>query len=126
MINRRKYRKRPSEFTGVRRIGKKLNLGVFCDDTFNWSGGFGRFLHRKRIRTESRASTILGKNRAKAIGLGKMPAVEIVEGDISRPSSLGPALEGVDRALMISSHRMDMAEFATKNDSAFGGASPAA
>ena len=53
---------------------------------------------------------ILVRDRTKAIGLEKVPTVEIVEGDMSRRSSLGSALEGVDRVLMISGPRMDMVE----------------
>jgi uncharacterized protein YbjT (DUF2867 family) len=60
-------------------------------------------LQRERVR-------ILVRNRAKAAELEKVPTVEIVEGDMSRPSSLGPALDGVDRALMISAPTMDMVE----------------
>ena len=53
---------------------------------------------------------ILVRNRAKAAGLEKVSTVEIVEGDMSKRSTLGPALDGVDRALMISAPDMDMVE----------------
>ena len=53
---------------------------------------------------------VLVRDRTKAIGLEKVPTVEIVEGDMSRRSSLGSALEGVDRALMISGPSMDLVE----------------
>src|SRR5580658_1047648 len=53
---------------------------------------------------------ILVRDKAKAIGLENVPTVEIVEGDMSSRDSLGSALEGVDRVLMISGPRMDMAE----------------
>src|SRR5215475_759408 len=53
---------------------------------------------------------ILVRNRAKARGLEKAPTVQIVEGDMSRPSSLESALDGVDRVLMISAPLMDMVE----------------
>jgi uncharacterized protein YbjT (DUF2867 family) len=58
---------------------------------------------RERVR-------ILVRDKKKAIGLAKVPTVEIVEGDMSKRSSLGSALEGVDRVLMISGPRMDMVE----------------
>src|SRR5262249_38065994 len=45
-----------------------------------------------------------------ARGLEKAPTVQIIEGDMSRPSSLGSALDGVDRVLMISAPLMDMVE----------------
>ena len=53
---------------------------------------------------------ILVRNRAKAAALEKVPTVEIVEGDMSRRNTLGPALDGVDRVLMISAPSMDMVE----------------
>ncbi len=53
---------------------------------------------------------VLVRDRTKAIGLEKVPTVEIVQGDMSRRSSLGSALEGVDRVLMISGPSMDMVE----------------
>jgi uncharacterized protein YbjT (DUF2867 family) len=53
---------------------------------------------------------ILVRDRAKAAALEKAPTVEIVEGDMSRRDSLGSALDGVDRVLMISAPRMDMVE----------------
>jgi uncharacterized protein YbjT (DUF2867 family) len=53
---------------------------------------------------------ILVRNRAKAELLEKFPAVEIAEGDMSKPDSLGAALDGVERVLMISASLMDMAE----------------
>ena len=52
----------------------------------------------------------LVRSRAKAKWLEGIPTVEIVEGDMSRRSSLAPALDGVDRALMISAPTMDMTE----------------
>jgi len=53
---------------------------------------------------------ILVRDRTRAIGFEKVPTVEIVEGDMSKRSSLGSALEGVDRVLMISGPRMEMVE----------------
>src|SRR6266404_4364068 len=53
---------------------------------------------------------ILVRNRAKAAALEKVPTVEIVEGDMSRRNTLGPALDGVDRVLMISAPSMDMVQ----------------
>jgi uncharacterized protein YbjT (DUF2867 family) len=48
-------------------------------------------------------------NAAKAGALSELPGVEVVEGDMGRPETLGPALEGVDRAMLISSSAADMA-----------------
>jgi uncharacterized protein YbjT (DUF2867 family) len=53
---------------------------------------------------------ILVRNRAKATELEKVRAIEIVEGDMARRGSLGSALDGVDRVLMISASIPDMAD----------------
>jgi uncharacterized protein YbjT (DUF2867 family) len=53
---------------------------------------------------------ILIRDRAKAAALQKVPTVELLEGDMSKPGSLGAALAGVERVLMISGPRMDMVE----------------
>ncbi|GHO75156.1 NAD(P)-dependent oxidoreductase [Ktedonobacter sp. SOSP1-85] len=45
----------------------------------------------------------LVRNRANAQALEALPTVEIVEGDMLRPETLGAALRDVDRVLMISS-----------------------
>jgi uncharacterized protein YbjT (DUF2867 family) len=73
------------------------------------TGLAGSFIADEFVR-QREPVRILVRNRAKAAGLEKIPTVEIVEGDMSRPSSLGSALDGVDRALMISSPLMDMVE----------------
>jgi uncharacterized protein YbjT (DUF2867 family) len=73
------------------------------------TGSAGSFIANEFVR-EREPVRILVRDRAKAAGLEKIPTVEIVEGDMSRRSSLGPALEGVDRVLVISAPRMDMVE----------------
>jgi uncharacterized protein YbjT (DUF2867 family) len=73
------------------------------------TGLAGSFIADEFVR-QREPVRILVRNRAKAAGLEKNPTVEIVEGDMSRRSSLGSALDGVDRALMISSPLMDMVE----------------
>jgi uncharacterized protein YbjT (DUF2867 family) len=60
-----------------------------------------------RQKTPVRA---LVRDRAKARELEALPTVEIVEGDMLRPETLGAALDGVDRALMISSTGPQMVE----------------
>jgi len=52
----------------------------------------------------------LVRDRSKAGQLGALPHVEIVEGDMARAATLGRALEGVDRVLMISSSDPQMVE----------------
>lgn len=48
--------------------------------------------------------------RASMAGLGGLAGVELVEGDMRRAETLGAALEGVDRVLMISTAAEDMTE----------------
>jgi uncharacterized protein YbjT (DUF2867 family) len=45
----------------------------------------------------------LVRNRAKAEALAALPGVELADGDLSKPESLGAALRGVTRAMLISS-----------------------
>lgn len=52
----------------------------------------------------------LVRDAAKAAALARLPHVEVVEGDMARGSTLGAALRGVDRALMISSSNPQMVE----------------
>ncbi len=52
----------------------------------------------------------LVRDRAKAHAFEALSTVEVVEGDMLRPETLGPALQGVDRVLMISSARERMVE----------------
>jgi uncharacterized protein YbjT (DUF2867 family) len=65
---------------------------------------------------------VLVRNRKKAAELEKAPTVQIVEGDMSKQSTLGRALDSVDRVLMISAPLIDMVE----TQSAFVDASKAA
>jgi uncharacterized protein YbjT (DUF2867 family) len=64
------------------------------------TGLAGSFIANEFVR-QREPVRILVRNRATATGLEKVPTVEIVEGDMSRRSSLGSALDGVDRTLMI-------------------------
>jgi uncharacterized protein YbjT (DUF2867 family) len=73
------------------------------------TGTAGSFIAREFVR-QREPVRILVRDRTKATALEKVPNVEVVEADMSRPSSLGSALEGVDRALMITGPRMDMVE----------------
>src|SRR5262249_42335754 len=52
----------------------------------------------------------LVRNRPQARELDEIPIVELVEGDMLLPETLGPALDGVDRVLLISSTNARMAE----------------
>jgi uncharacterized protein YbjT (DUF2867 family) len=57
-----------------------------------------RLLSAKGITTRA-----LVRSRARAEAIAAMPGVEIVEGDMARPETLGVALRDVDRAMLISS-----------------------
>jgi uncharacterized protein YbjT (DUF2867 family) len=73
------------------------------------TGLAGSFIANEFVR-QREPVRVLVRNRAKAAELEKVSTIEIAEGDMSRPSSLGAALEGVDRVLMISTPFMNMAE----------------
>lgn len=52
----------------------------------------------------------LTRDAAKAEPLAHLPQVEIVEGDMARPETLAGPLQGVERAMLISSSAPDMVE----------------
>lgn len=85
------------------------------------TGTAGSFIVDEFVR-QREPVRVLVRNRKKAAGLEKVATVQIVEGDMSKQSTLGRALEGVDRVLMISAPLMDMVE----TQSAFVDASKAA
>ena len=53
----------------------------------------------------------LVRSHAKAMALSSLPDVEIVEGDMIRPETLDGALQGVDRAMLISSSDLPCLRF---------------
>jgi uncharacterized protein YbjT (DUF2867 family) len=53
---------------------------------------------------------VLVRDPAKGAWLRELPGIEVVTGDMRVPASLGAALDGVDRVLMISSPRGDMVD----------------
>jgi uncharacterized protein YbjT (DUF2867 family) len=57
-----------------------------------------------------RGVRVLVRNADRAGDLGRLAGVEVVEGDLLRPRTLTPALEGVERALLISSADAAMVE----------------
>jgi uncharacterized protein YbjT (DUF2867 family) len=64
----------------------------------------------KEFARRGRAVRALVRNASGAGDLGQLAGVEVVEGDMLRPRSLGRALVGVERALMISSADGSMVE----------------
>jgi uncharacterized protein YbjT (DUF2867 family) len=73
------------------------------------TGTAGSFIAKEFVQKREPVR-ILVRDRTKAIELEKVPTVEIVEGDMSNRSSLGKALEGVERVLMVSGPTMTMVE----------------
>ena len=59
---------------------------------------------------QGQAVRLLVRDRAKAAKLTGAPALDIVDGDMARPDTLGAALDGVERVLMISGPDARMVE----------------
>jgi uncharacterized protein YbjT (DUF2867 family) len=66
------------------------------------TGMNGSAVTRELLRREIPVRALV-RDRAKAAALGPSPSLEVVEGDMLREETLGRALDGVTRALMISS-----------------------
>jgi len=64
----------------------------------------------RRLSAKGIPSRALVRNPAKAQPLASLPNVEVVEGDMARPDSLTDALQGVERAMLISSSDQTMVE----------------
>jgi uncharacterized protein YbjT (DUF2867 family) len=73
------------------------------------TGASGSAVIREFARNHVAVRALVRSGR-KAEELARLPGVEIVIGDMLRPDSLGAALDGVDRALMISSSEAAMLE----------------
>jgi uncharacterized protein YbjT (DUF2867 family) len=64
----------------------------------------------RRLSAKGIPSRALVRNLAKAQPLTSLPNVEVVVGDMARPDSLTEALDGVERAMLISSSDPTMVE----------------
>src|SRR5262249_53865973 len=73
------------------------------------AGNNGQATLRVFARQGARVRALV-RVEAQARLLHDLPGVELVVGDLAKPESLGPALEGVERALLISSATPDMFE----------------
>lgn len=73
------------------------------------TGLAGSAVIREFVRRNEPVRALI-RDSAKAATLGRAANVDIVEGDMLRPETLGPALEGVHRVLMISSADTKLAE----------------
>ena len=66
------------------------------------TGMNGSAVVRELVRREIHVRALV-RERARAAALGQSPSLELVEGDMLREETLGRALDGVTRVLMISS-----------------------
>jgi uncharacterized protein YbjT (DUF2867 family) len=73
------------------------------------NGLIGSAVIREFARQEYPVRALV-RNRAKAQALETLPGVEVVEGDMLQPETLGRALDGVDSVLLISSPNLQMVE----------------
>jgi uncharacterized protein YbjT (DUF2867 family) len=73
------------------------------------NGLAGSAVIREFARQQSPVRALV-RSRAKAQALARLPAVEVVEGDMTQPETLVAALDGVDRILLISSPDQQMVE----------------
>jgi uncharacterized protein YbjT (DUF2867 family) len=73
------------------------------------NGVSGSIIVREFARQKAKVKALV-RSRAKAQWLEGLPTVELVEGDMLRPETLGPALKDVSRALMISSANEQLVE----------------
>src|SRR5260221_2217529 len=64
----------------------------------------------RRLSAKGVPVRALVRNTTKAEALVGLPNVEIVEGDMARPETLSGALQGIERAMLISSSAPDMLE----------------
>ena len=67
----------------------------------------------------------LVRNAQKAVALAALPKVEIVGGDLVRPETLAPVVEGVDKPLLCSSIGPNLVELQGNFIRALNGRSPA-
>jgi uncharacterized protein YbjT (DUF2867 family) len=79
-------------------------------DPRNGSKRSERIGYFREFARHGAAVRALVRDRAKARALDASPTVEVAEGDMQKPDSLGAALDGVNRALVISSATPQMAE----------------
>lgn len=73
------------------------------------AGLSGSIIVRELVRQRVAARALV-RSAARAPWLQQLPGIEVVEADLGRPETLGAALEGVERALLISSANMRMVE----------------
>jgi uncharacterized protein YbjT (DUF2867 family) len=67
----------------------------------------------QRLSAKGIPARALTRSIAKAGALSSLPNVELVEGDMARPETLAAALQGIDRAILISSSEPAMQQVQT-------------
>ncbi|MEO5756273.1 MAG: SDR family oxidoreductase [Mesorhizobium sp.] len=71
----------------------------------------GRAIVQEFVRQKHKVRALVRDvAKASAAGLDRLEGIELLEGDMRRPETLGAALDGVERALMISTAAQDMTE----------------
>src|SRR5579859_4237164 len=101
-IDRPTVRAYPWTCAGSRRQLDSIQGGDMTVLVTGATGRSGSAVVRELVRRQ-RPVRALVRSRARAAWLEALPGVEAVEGDMIRPETLGAALDGVERALMISS-----------------------
>jgi uncharacterized protein YbjT (DUF2867 family) len=64
----------------------------------------------RKLSAKGVAARALVRNPAKAASISSLPNIEIAQGDMARPDTLAEPLQGVDRAMLISSSAPDMVQ----------------
>ncbi len=72
--------------------------------------GLSGSLIAQELARQGLSARLLVRSEAKAAPLRELEGMELVEGDMGKPETLKAALAGIDRALMISTANLSMAE----------------
>jgi uncharacterized protein YbjT (DUF2867 family) len=74
------------------------------------AAGLSGSIVARELAKQGMPARLLVRDCAKATKVKDLPGLEIVEGDMQRRETLGPALAGVERVLMISSANREMVD----------------
>lgn len=71
------------------------------------TGMSGQLAVREFVRMGTPVRALVRNSaKADAAGLGKLRGIDLVVGDMRQPDTLGTALDGIERVLMISGQRL--------------------